>query len=294
VNTSLCTLVALVLCLLLSPYLAAYPGGADPYAAEYADVHEALRYPVMKSWQGDEVVFDNFRVGHVDGGTFEPQWTTATVDLSKIRQVSFMLCVFDIGPIPAGHGQMVFEFDGGGCRTEDGGDPQGLVASFEAYRGLGQPYSALKGLGKTYRSIWVLDSFRDAVAKAEGSYTSVEFFTLRLPPEMRRALLENYLRRAFDRRTLENTWYDTVTNSCLTSQFDVLGEVLPYPVGHKTPTTSLPGRVPSKLRAFGRVESSLRLRCPDELRAWFRDGTVPAAPAVRSRRDAPSFLDLNM
>ena len=248
---------------------------ADPYEEQYANVNDSLRFPDFKSRAEGTYVFENFRDGGAEKGKYEPRWTRCSVDVTAVDRVYFMVCYFNIaGFYKAGHAQMVFEMAPGSCLA-DGRDVRGMVASFEAYRGKGVDYSALAGLFDKYRSIWIINSISDALEKAELVNSSVEFHELGLSLEERSALLETFLISAFQRDFLEVAPYNTIKNSCITNQFRVLGNVVDWPEGKTFPSTSVPRKAGKVMKSTGLVVDSFTLECPEELRKWREDGTLP-------------------
>jgi len=235
--------------------------------------------PVLK--QGDLVVLDNFRNGrYVDeGGTTRGRWTSALVDLSKVKRAVFELNIFyvKLGPAryPAGHGQMIFEFEPGGILTP-AGEVSGMVFSFEAYREDHVKYDPIiKGLKKTYRMVLVVSSARESLRRAATTDNGVKLFELGLTDGERRALLEAFLAESFDEKTLYETWYHTTRSSCVTNQFRVLNSVLPeekrFREYHtifgknvvRTFGTTFPRLVGRTLLGSGMVTWHQEFACPD-------------------------------
>lgn len=269
---------------------------SDPYFEQYADVHEALRFPDFLRRDGSVYNFANFRTGRVVGGKYAPDWSTVRVDVQKVAKVTFMVCNWKIaGVYKAGHAQMIFDFVDGGCVSEKG-QHEGLVASFEAYRGKGIGYSALAGVFDKYRSIWIINSKDDALNKAEVVNTSVEMYELQLTDEQMSTLLEALILASFEREKLEKTAYHTLRNSCITNQFEYLRSVIDWPAGKPFPITSIPRKAGRTMKNTGLVNRDYELQCPQELRRWRQDGTIPEQTEESSVYDdmsSPGYTDLH-
>lgn len=275
---------------------ATFAGGSDPYASQYVGVWPLMRHPVQRAWEGPFVLLDNLRNGRVrtSDGVDRGLWTSALVDLTKVRRATFHLSVFyqSLGPVdyPIAHGQMVVDFDEGGVVTPEG-PVSGLVLSFEAYRGEGEAYDALAGFKKTYRSIMTLSAPREALRYSAAVDPRLELHELALDPPALRAFVENVLREGFDQAAQQATWYHTTRASCITQQFRHLNLVLPEAqrirewhslLGmqlFRTLGTTIPRRVGRTLRRAGLVRWEAEFLNPDESLPW-----------VEGRYGADAFL----
>ena len=253
----------------------------DPYVEKYAGMWPQMRYAVCRERQGDLVLLDNFRNGRYEdeNGVTRGRWTSALIDVSKVKRVFFQLNIFHvkIGPMDykAGHGQMIFQFDDGGIMTP-AGEVSGMVFSYEAYRKENISYDPIiKGLKKTYRMTLVVSSARESLRRAAVTDNGVQLYELNLNDSERLNLLEAFLAEAFDEETLYNTWYHTTRSSCVTNQFRVLNTVLPeekrFKEYHKifgvnvvrTLGTTFPRRVGRTLLGSGIVRWHQNFECPN-------------------------------
>ncbi|MCJ8344472.1 hypothetical protein MJH12_02945, partial [bacterium] len=130
----------------------------DPYVKEYEGIDPLVRYPVKKRSDGSVYLMDNLRVSKlIEKGTRKSgeikygrdiQWSSAMIDVSKIRRVSvvFAKTQIDLGVITpkTGHAQMLFEFDHGGVVTNEGFIDT-LVISYEGKRKDDQNFNPLIG-----------------------------------------------------------------------------------------------------------------------------------------------------
>ena len=269
---------------------------ADPYFEQYADVNEALRFPDFLRSRNATYTFSNFRTGQVSGSKYVPAWSTVTVDVEMVEKVTFMVCNWKIaGVYKAGHAQMIFDFSPGGCVSEKG-QHEGLVASFEAYRGKGVGYSAVAGVFNKYKSIWIINSKADALNKAELVNTSVEMYELTMTDRQKSRLLETLLLASFQRERLEKTPYHTFRNSCITNQFDYLRSVIDWPADKEFPFTSVPRKAGRFMKKTGLVSRDFELECPEELKRWRQDGTIPEKEEKTSTYDnmsSPEYTDIH-
>lgn len=249
-----------------------YANGEDPYKEEYVGKWPGQRYPELLAWEGDYVLFDNFRVGNdeTDKQSMRGLWTSALIDLSKLKKVSFVMCRFPlkVGPISypnGGHGELMYEFERGGVKTPHG-EIGGFDTPFGAFRRDDQNFDPVKGMGRVYKSIFTFYARNARMSQVSKIYDAIEFFELDLSKEQMKTLLINTLKEAFEKERLQSEYYNTVRNSCLTNQIRLLNQVVPKKQRIRE-RFSLSGILPKyladSLRDKGLVRRERQLSCPD-------------------------------
>ena len=237
----------------------------DWHNVEY---HKTLRFPERISKQGSVQTFANLRTGRVRQGKYIPLWSTAKIDTSKVKKVTFMVVSFPIaGVYTSGHAQMVFDMEKGSFESSLG-PHEGVVASFSALRPKGVSYNAAAGMLDRYKSIWLLCSKKEIFDKAEIENGHVELYELKLNAKVRQKLLDTFLYTSFQRRQLEVTPYHLLRNSCITNQFRIMRLVFDWNKSEPFPMTSIPRKAGETLIKTGLVTESYRLLCPHELRRF--------------------------
>jgi len=222
----------------------AYRGGEDPYAHEYVKKDPLTRFPELKYRDDRYWVMDNYRATRLVGekgdiledgserkkNEVEIRWTSALIDLDKVKNVYWMMTTFNtkIGPIriKTGHAQLYFEFENGGVQTPFG-NFDSLVNSYEGYRDKGTIFNPVKGMLGQYDSIFVMGSFEDVTLKALMVFNGVDIYHLDMDRSEVRQLLINSLAQATDREELSRKKYNTTRNSCVTNQVRLINSALP-------------------------------------------------------------------
>ncbi|PCJ21568.1 MAG: hypothetical protein COB02_02935 [Candidatus Cloacimonadota bacterium] len=266
----------------------------DPYVEEYKGIDPLVRYPIKKRSAGSVYLMDNLRVSRmIEEGISkknkikygrEIKWTSAMIDVSKLKRVSVVLTKsqINLGIIKpkTGHAQMLFEFEHGGVVTNEGFIDT-LVISYEGKRRDDQPFNPAVGLFRVYPSIFVMGTFEDLLVKVNSFFNGMEIYDLELSEKQKRDLLENYLTAAFDTETLKKERYHTTRNSCVTNMFKLLNTVLPkerkvkewyqafglYPA--RTLGSILPERMEGTLRKLDMVSMTTDIFGKEKIREYY-------------------------
>lgn len=179
---------------------------------------------------GDKHVIKNFRWGFQESAAlpadWQPNFSDTTVDTSKVKDVYFVLQPFKPEAVAA-HALMVFEMeDDTAIVGAEGQKDVGLALSVEARSPQGEGYNLVKGLSKHFGQLYQLGSLVDQLQKVSRQRGhKLAMHKLDLSHEQKKELLENALSSATQDRLGE--WYHLITNSCITSAYDTLNQVLP-------------------------------------------------------------------
>ena len=272
----------------------AYAGGQDPYASEYTKKDPLVRFVELKYRDDRYWVIDNFRVSHLVGRKGEKdtsggeikshqvdiRWTSALVDLEKLKGVTWVMTTFNtkVGPLKmqTGHAQLYFEFEDGGVVTPYG-EVNSIVNSYEGYRDAGTIFNPVFGMMDKYDSIFVMGSFSDVTLKALKVFNGVDLYQLRLSPEEARRILVNSLALATDREELARRKYHTTRNSCVTNQVRLINSAIPeerriqewHAIFGKRVFRTLgsifPSQIPTTLRKTGLMTSEVHYTGRDRI-----------------------------
>ncbi|MCJ8346619.1 DUF4105 domain-containing protein [bacterium] len=219
-----------------------FENNQDPYAQEYQNTDELVRFPELLQKDGPYWLIDNYREMRwskkipKDGLKYKfykhisPKWTSALIDVSKLKKVSLYILNFHVGfgeaSFPVGHVQMYYEFEEGGVMTP-AGSTNNLVHSFEAYLDYSQDWNPVTGIKDVYESVILLGSYKDSIAKSLTRFDEIKIYELKITEQQKKILLENSLKLALDRKQLKEKFYHTTRNSCATNQITLLNDILP-------------------------------------------------------------------
>lgn len=127
----------------------------------------------------------------------------------------------------AAHAFLSFDFEAGAeVRSSDGHVDGGLAVSVEARVPKGRSYGLVRGMMRAYGIVYQVSTWTDVVEKAclaQGH--KLVRHRLVLDPAQKRTLLVNTLRCATADHT--RAYYNTLTNSCLTSAIREIDSALP-------------------------------------------------------------------
>lgn len=216
--------------------------GQDPYAKDYHNTDELVRFPELVQQNGSYWLIDNYREmrwskeAPSQGLKYKfykhitPKWTSALIDISKLKSIRLYILNFRVGfksvSFPVGHVQLLYEFEDGGVLTPSG-PVNNLVHSFEAYLDYAQDWNPITGVKDEYESVIILGSYKDSIAKALTRFDEIKTYELNLTNVQQTQLLHNSLTLAVNREKLAQKYYHTTRNSCATNQITLLNEVLP-------------------------------------------------------------------
>ncbi|MCO4781064.1 MAG: DUF4105 domain-containing protein [Candidatus Cloacimonetes bacterium] len=219
-----------------------FTNGQDPYIDQYKNTDELVRFPELIQQSGDYWLIDNYRemrwskevpkngLKYKFYKNISPKWTSALIDVSKLKSVRLYILNFRIGfksvSFPVGHVQLMYEFEDGGVVTP-AGSVNNLVHSFEAYLDYAQDWNPITGIKDEYESVILLGSYKDSIAKALTRFDEIKTYQLQLSPSQKKELLANSLKLAVDKEQLSKKYYHTTRNSCATNQITLLNQILP-------------------------------------------------------------------
>jgi hypothetical protein len=168
--------------------------------------------------RGDRLTFHNIRNFDYRSETdFVPRWEDRVYDLSKLRDVDLFMSYW--GSPAIAHTIMSWEFEGA----------PPLAISIETRKRKGQEYSAVQGFFRQYEIIYVAADERDIV-RLRTNYRGedVYLYRLKLPPELARSLLMDYVATM---NSLVETpeFYNALVDNCTTSVRRHVVHVLPNP-----------------------------------------------------------------
>jgi hypothetical protein len=181
-------------------YLSIEPRNDRDWATDVSKLCTAER-------KGDQVVVHNIRDFdyHASDTDYTPRWVDRTYDLSKLREVDFILCYW--GSKAIAHGMVSFYFD----------DGRALAVSIETRREKAENYSAVQGFFRQFELIYVFADERDVI-RVRTNYRDEQVYLYRstLPPEKGRRLLISYLSGA-NELARQPEFYNALTSNCVTS-----------------------------------------------------------------------------
>lgn len=181
------------------------------------------------SREGDRYKVSNFRWGFQEVGAakdWQPQLATTEIDTSKVKDIYLTLQPF-APELVAAHGLLIFEMDSDeAVRGGDGQRDFGMALSVEARTPEGENYDLLKGLKKSFGQIYQLGSLSDQMQKVgrQGGH-KLALHRLNLNDDQKKQLIQDALDAAGKDRLGE--WYHLLTNSCITSDIDLINGVVP-------------------------------------------------------------------
>jgi hypothetical protein len=161
---------------------------------------------------GDVITVHNVRnfarVGRdrpsADPATPSQQWETRTYDLSQLESVDFILC--DFGAMPMAHTMLSFGFS----------DGQYLCVSIESRREKHETFSPWRGLFRNYELVYLFGDERVLLRlRTHVRKETVYLYRTRTTPEVGRALLLDYVRRANELAD-RPAFYNSLTDNCTT------------------------------------------------------------------------------
>lgn len=204
--------------------------GIDKYALEYEKFNPLNRYPTLLERSNDWWYFDNFRDGIHQSQQSElsrANWTSVVIDSSKVRSAALLIGRFRNTSLNLGHLFSLFEFEDDSIHLVGGKRMSHLVISFEALRLRGEKYSMWDGAWSRYGASFVIGSFPDVLQKAALFYAGMEIYQLDLSKKQVERFLVASLEDSLNTRGLKTERYNTIKNSCVTRQFDLLNSILP-------------------------------------------------------------------
>ncbi len=168
----------------------------------------------------------NFRFGFPEGTLESAEFRNARIDPSRIKDVYYWSKDFPPKYIGA-HGMLMFLMkDSDGIITDSGEKEIGLVLSVEAWLRTDQDYSIVKGIKPgNYPIIYTVTGYKDGIQRAinVGGLT-IGQYKLRLNDDQKKELLVRSLQKAADTK---DESYNTLVNSCVSTVFDLINEVVP-------------------------------------------------------------------
>ncbi len=201
----------------------------EKYAREYSDFNPMIRYPNLVERHENWWYIENFRHGisrSKDLDFSKGRWTSAVIDANRVKDAAFLIGKFRNTSFNLGHVFSLFKFEDHVIHLPNGEKLAHLVISFEACRKKGEKYSMWDGAWSKYRACFVIGSFKDVLQKSIIFYKGMEILNLELEPNAVREFLRVSLEDSTDKLGLEKEFYNTVKNSCLTRQFDLLNKIL--------------------------------------------------------------------
>lgn len=153
-------------------------------------------------------------------------WTTARVDLDKIKAAYF--CMKPFAPkFVAGHAAILVEFEPGGFVNLDGEESKGFTLSYEAYLRVTQRYEMIGGqFQRKFRIIYVVGTWNDFLIRSlKVSKSVVKRWRLKLDGTQLRDLAVAIGKTVTQDHTKER--YNTTRNSCVTAALDLINEAAP-------------------------------------------------------------------
>ena len=207
------------------------------YSREYLDFNPMIRYPKLVQRDGDWWFIENFRHGIVRSKKIDLStalWTSAVIDGNRVKGAAFLIGKFRNTSLNLGHLFSLFEFESGSIYLPGGKKLDHLVISFEACRRKGEKYSMWDGAWSKYGACYVIGSFNDVLQKSIIFYKGMDRYNLDLNPAELKAFLRVSLEDSTGSADLKREYYNTVKNSCVTRQFDLLNMILPQDKRIKT------------------------------------------------------------
>jgi hypothetical protein len=184
-------------------FLSLRPSQDRDWPAETAEVATATR-------EGDAITIRNVRnfahLGSGEGESTGParRWEARTYDLSQLESVDFI--VSDFGAMPMAHTMLSFGFRNG----------EYLCVSIESRREKHEVFSPLRGLFRNYELYYLFGDERDLLRlRTHVRKETVYLYRTRTTPEVGRALLLEYVRRA-NELAERPAFYHSLTDNCTT------------------------------------------------------------------------------
>lgn len=164
--------------------------------------------------EGDKITLHNVRNfnWHADG-SYDERWETRNFDLNQITGVNIITSYW-MGPQIA-HTLVSFDF----------ADSQPLTFSIEIRKEKNEEFSTYGGFFRKYELSLIAADEKDLIytrSNIRGEH--VYFFPVNMSPTERRALFEEYLRKANEFRH-QPKWYNSLTSNCTTLVFDMVRAV---------------------------------------------------------------------
>ncbi|WP_407307205.1 DUF4105 domain-containing protein [Acinetobacter sp.] len=164
--------------------------------------------------EGDKITLHNVRNfnWHADG-SYDERWETRNFDLNQITGVNIITSYW-MGPQIA-HTLVSFDF----------ADSQPLTFSIEIRKEKNEEFSTYGGFFRKYELSLIAADEKDLIytrSNIRGEH--VYFFPVNMSPTERRALFEEYLRKANEFRH-QPKWYNSLTSNCTTLVFDMVQAV---------------------------------------------------------------------
>lgn len=166
---------------------------------------------------GDKVSVYNIRnFSYKSVGEYTPNYYDATFDMSKIKNVYFIVEPFS-GYKGAAHTFLSFEFEG----------DKFVAISVEIRKEKGESFSAGKGLLRQYELTYVIGDERDLL-KLRSNYRKdlVFVYPIKTTPEKMRAVFLDMVARANELKA-EPKFYNTVANNCTTNIANHVNQISP-------------------------------------------------------------------
>lgn len=201
----------------------------EKYADEYLAFNPMIRYPQLIEKSQNWWYFENFRNGILvskQSDLSRARWTSAVVDTSKVKRAALLFGKFRNTSLNLGHLFSLFEFAENAVHLPQEKSLNHLVISFEAMRARGEKYSMWDGAWSRYGACFVVGSFADVLQKAALFYAGMEIYYLDLNATQLKFFLEKSLMDSMNISELKQERYNTIKNSCVTRQFDLLNSVL--------------------------------------------------------------------
>ena len=202
----------------------------EKYSREYSDFNPMIRYPNLVQRDGDWWYLENFRHGISRSKVIDlstGRWTSAVIDGTRVKGAAFLIGKFRNTSLNLGHLFSLFEFEEGAIHLPGTEKLDHLVISFEACRKKGEKYSMWDGAWSKYKACFVIGSLADVLQKSIIFYKSMEIYKLDLDFSQVRDFLRVSLEDSTNKLGLKSEYYNTIKNSCVTRQFDLLNTVLP-------------------------------------------------------------------
>lgn len=157
-------------------------------------------------WEGNIATIHNIRnFSYRTREDVLPAWYDAAFDMDAVDSVDLVMSYWTGASIA--HVFLSFGFANG----------QRVAISIETRRTRTQTYSALGGFRKNYALIYVVADERDLIGvRTDVRRERVHIYPLVLPPDMKKALLRDYLERV-NALNLHPEFYHTLFNNCTTN-----------------------------------------------------------------------------
>lgn len=202
----------------------------EKYSREYLNSNPLIRYPNLIARDENWWYLENFRHGidrsnKIDLST--AKWTSAVIDGSRVKSASFLVGKFRNTSLDLGHLFSLFQFEKAAIHLPNGQKLDHLVISFEACRQKGEKYSMWDGAWSEYGACYVIGSFADVLQKSIIFYKGMDIYNLNLESTALKKFLRVSLEDSTNVPRLKNEFYNTIKNSCVTRQYDLLNMVLP-------------------------------------------------------------------